>query len=348
MSERKSKEMEIETAIGSKWKLNYCTKCGQKTRIVVNDNTYHCVSCGFSGLLADLEKEKKAKKSENKREVDELALKIMRYAKRYFVRELFKSPEALAYCKERGLSEQTLRDFEFGFAPKNAYELKQLLNSNKVTNEKLCESGLYYKRDDGKLGAFFYNRLIIPIRDVDGNVIAFGGRVIDSESQPKYKNSPETPLYRKRDNLFAYDKAKNAGKDYVFLCEGYMDAIALHSIGIPNTVASLGTALTDEQCELIRDIACKVVMLYDTDKAGQTATQRAIRLLENHGVRVYVGTTAPYKDVDEFIHTAGATACKQQLSKPIDSTKWQLDRASCATEKFEIINRHFDLWHKNF
>ena len=200
------------------------------------------------------------------------------YAAKFFYHCLAASPEgaqARAYLKERAIAPKTAASFGLGFAPPGRNALINHLKSMGYSESELVDFGLATVRDNQFVDKF-RNRVMFPIIDVRGNVIGFGGRVMD-DSKPKYLNSPETAAFNKRLNLFALNFAKNKKSDALILVEGYMDVISLHQVGINNAVATLGTALTEEQTRLIARYAKDVVLCYDTDEAGVKATMRAIR-----------------------------------------------------------------------
>ena len=174
------------------------------------------------------------------------------------------------------------------------------------TKEELLEAGLLSQnREKGTLYDRFRNRLMFPIIDVRGNVIGFGGRVMD-DSTPKYLNSPETIIFNKRRNLFAMNVVKKSKREFIILTEGYMDAIALHQYGFDCAVASLGTSLTQEHADMLSKYTDELVLTYDGDEAGQNATQRAIPMLERTGLRVRILRMRGAKDPDEFLKKYGA------------------------------------------
>ena len=204
-------------------------------------------------------------------------------AAKYFNAMLFSddpdAKNALAYFTEkRKLSVATIKHFGLGFAPNSYDRFSKYMLSRGYTYDELVAGFLCGKTDKGHYFDAFRNRVMFPIIDVSGNVIAFGGRVMD-DSKPKYKNSSDTPVFKKSRNLFALNFARMSCKDSLILCEGYMDVIALHSVGISNAVATLGTAITSEQARIMKNYTDKVVICYDSDEAGQKAASRAMKLL---------------------------------------------------------------------
>lgn len=231
-----------------------------------------------------------------------------REAARYYYKTLI-SPQGrtgLDYFHGRMLSDATIRHFGLGFADDNWTSLCTHLKSLGFTENEIVSANLGLKRKDGK-GIYdrFVNRVMFPIIDLRGNVIAFGGRIM-TDQKPKYLNSSDTPVFKKSENLFSLNNAKNSGSRTLLLCEGYMDVIAVNQAGFSNAVASLGTALTSEQAVLMKRYADEIVICYDADGAGQKATARAIPLLRNAGLLVRVLTIPNGKDPDEFIKSKGA------------------------------------------
>ena len=167
---------------------------------------------------------------------------------------------------------------------------------------------------------------MFEIRDVKGRVIGFSGRVMDG-GEPKYKNSPETEFFRKRNNLYGFDQAIHSEKKYIILCEGQMDVIAMHQAGFTNAVATLGTALTEVQVRMIRNFTKCVVLLYDGDQAGEKATKKAIELFQNTGVEVFIANTAPCKDPDEFLKTYGKDAIRKKIKAAITDLEYMVQLA---------------------
>lgn len=226
-----------------------------------------------------------------------------------------KSKDALRYLTEkRGLSMATVKHFGLGFAPDDFGALTSYMMSKGYTEDELT-SGFLCGRSQktGKLYDSFRNRVMFPIIDVSGNVIAFGGRVMD-DSLPKYKNSSDTPVFKKSRNLFALNYARNYCAERLILCEGYMDVIALHAAGFPYAVATLGTAITPEQARMMTNYTKRVIISYDSDEAGQKAAMRALKLFEETGMDVKVLKMTGAKDPDEFIKSYGAKKFEDLLN----------------------------------
>jgi DNA primase len=239
-------------------------------------------------------------------------------AARFFHRALFADTEdsraALAYFTEtRRLSPATVKHFGLGYAPSD-YSFVNYMKKEGYTDEELSLAFLCGKSEKGSLYPSFRNRVMFPIIDLAGNVIAFGGRVMD-DSLPKYKNSSDTPVFRKGNNLFALNFAHKHCADRIILCEGYMDVIAMHAAGFPFAVATLGTAIRPEQARLISRYTKKVILSYDSDEAGQRATEKAIALLEEVGLEVSVLRVDGAKDPDEYIRRRGADSFRALLGE---------------------------------
>ena len=252
---------------------------------------------------------------------------LSKEAARFFVAQRY-SPagaEGLAYAQKRGMPKSTLTKFGIGFAPNSWDSLVKAMRAKGYTDEELKESGLVsVSQKNGNIYDRFRNRLMFPIIDVRGNVIGFGGRVMDN-STPKYLNSPETLIFNKRKNLFGLNMAKKSKLGYLILVEGYMDAIALHQYGFDCAVASLGTSLTEEHAVLLSRYTEHVVLIYDGDEAGQRAAQRAIPMLEKAGLQVKVLQMKDAKDPDEYLKKFGADKFKLLMEESSNRVEYQLN-----------------------
>ena len=250
---------------------------------------------------------------------------LMKEAARYFNTQLYApaGAQGLAYAQKRGMPKSTLTRFGIGFAPDSWNGLTSAMLAKGYTEQELMDAGLVSAKN-GRIYDRFRNRLMFPIIDVRGNVIGFGGRVMD-DSTPKYLNSPETDIFNKRKNLFGLNFAKKSKLGYLILVEGYMDAIALHQYGFDCAVASLGTSLTEEHATLLSRYTEQVFLIYDGDEAGQNATRRAIPLLEKAGIRIRVLRMRDAKDPDEFLKKFGADRFKLLLEESSDRVEYQLN-----------------------
>lgn len=253
-------------------------------------------------------------------------LEANREAARQFHEWLYQpiGKEGLDYFHSRGLTDATIRRFGLGFAPNDYRMLRDALRAKGFHDEELVAAFLC-KRGQHGLFDLFRNRVIIPIIDLRGNVVAFGGRVLD-DSKPKYLNSADTPVFKKTNHLFALNFAKSAG-NRLLLCEGYMDVIALHQAGFKNAVAALGTSFTQDHARLLARYTQdngEVLLVFDADAAGQKATARAITILREAGVNVRVITVPDGKDPDEFIRKRGADAFRLLIERASNDTEYRL------------------------
>ncbi|MBR6559474.1 MAG: DNA primase [Clostridia bacterium] len=240
-----------------------------------------------------------------------------RDAARFFHAQLYSEngKTGLDYLRNnRQLSDSVIKHFGLGYAPDSFGALTDHLRGKGYTEEELLSGFMCGKsKKNGRLYDYFRGRVMFPIIDVAGNVIAFGGRVMD-DSTPKYLNSSDTPAFKKSRNLFALNYAKNNATEHIILCEGYMDVIALHAAGFSSAVATLGTAITSEQARIISKYTRKVIISYDSDGAGQRAADKAIKLLTEAGCDVKVLKMNGAKDPDEYIKKFGAAKFKDLLS----------------------------------
>ena len=252
---------------------------------------------------------------------------LSKEAARFYHEKLYapEGAEALAYAQKRGMTKATITNFGIGYAPNSWDALVNAMRKKGYTDAELLAASLASKVNNGdRIYDRFRNRFMFPIIDVRGNVVGFGGRVMD-DSKPKYLNSDETIIFNKRKNLFALNIAKKSKLDYIILVEGYMDAIALHQYGFDCAVASLGTALTEDGATLLSKYTEQVVLIYDGDKAGQNATQRAIPILEKTGLQVKVLQMKDAKDPDEFLKKFGADRFKLLLEESANRVEYQLN-----------------------
>ena len=231
---------------------------------------------------------------------------------------------ARKYLRDRQLSDKTIVNFGLGYAPASWQGLVNYLRSKGFTDDEMVRGYLAARNKNGNLYDIFRDRVMFPIIDLRGNVIAFGGRRMGDEGGPKYLNSGDTPVFKKSNGLFALNLAKKSGKDTFILAEGYMDVIAMHQAGFNNAVATLGTALTSQQARLIGDYAKKVIISYDSDEAGQKATRRAMEIFEKEDVSVQVLSMTGAKDPDEYIKKYGAQRFEMLLEGANSALDFQL------------------------
>lgn len=254
-------------------------------------------------------------------------LALNKEAARFFHNNLGKdlSRPAREYMSKRQIDPKMVTRFGLGYAPDEWDGLIKAMGAKGFDKGELLEAGLAVKNEKGHIYDRFRNRLMFPIIDVSGNVLSFGGRVLD-DSKPKYLNGPETYIYHKANNLFALNLAKNTKETNFIVCEGYMDVLMMHQAGFDNAVASLGTALTDEQCDLLKKRTNEVVLSYDTDEAGQKATERAIELLRARDMKIRILRVKGAKDPDEFIKKYGSDAFRALLSGSENSSAYKLEK----------------------
>lgn len=314
------------------------------------DNSFYCFGCGVGGnAISFVKKAENLDYSEAARllaknagitipeEADnrgylpkvnrQRIYEINRDAAKYFHACLYaddpSAKQAYEYLHgKRALSDATIKHFGLGFAPRAYGALYRHLTSKGYSADELIYAGLCGKdQQTGRMYDFFYNRVMFPIIDVSGNVLAFGGRVMDN-STPKYRNTGDTYVYNKKRVLFGLNFAKDASQEELILCEGYMDVIALQSAGFQNAVATCGTAITPEQARLMKRYTPRVLISYDMDKAGRNATEKAMKLLEEAGIEVKIlkMDRDDVKDPDEYIRRYGAREFRRVLE--IGKTKF--------------------------
>ena len=301
--------------------MYYCFGCGAGGNVITFLMNYENATfpevlqelAGRAGVeLPVVEPSREAKQQADKRS---RLLEVQKEAAKYYY-ALLRSPrgrQAYDYFHKRELSDETMRKFGLGYSDKYSDDLYRYLKSKGYEDGLLKESGLV--TFDEKRGGHdkFWNRAMFPIMDMRGKVIGFGGRVM-GEGEPKYLNSPETPIFDKSRNLYALHLARMTKKPQMLLCEGYMDVIALHQAGFDNAVASLGTAFTTGHASLLKRYTKEVYLTFDSDGAGIKAALRAIPILKEVGLTAKVIHMEPYKDPDEFIKALGA----EEFQKRID------------------------------
>ena len=256
--------------------------------------------------------------------------------------------QARAYWRRRGLDDKTIVRFGLGYAPDDGQGLYQYLRDKGYNQQELDASGLFKRSQSGRIYCLFWKRVMTPIFDLRGNIIAFGGRVMD-DSKPKYVNSPETLVYHKSDTVFALQIAKKSASRRFVLCEGYMDVISMHQAGIDTAVCACGTALTPDQVRLISEYADEVILSYDSDEAGQKATLRSLELFRNSPVKVGVLQIPGAKDPDEYIKKYGAERFKALLDGVGNALDFRLGRLrsqydlSQDAQRLEYVKQAVDL-----
>ncbi|WP_455715611.1 DNA primase [Anaerosporobacter sp.] len=319
---------------------------------------YHCFGCGVGGnvftfvmeyenysfvealkYLAErvnitLPEQEYSPEAKKKADLKGQLLEINRQAAKYFFYQLKskRGTTAYEYLTNRKLSDETINKFGLGYSNKYSNDLYQYLKQLGYSDEILKQSGLV--TIDETKGAYdkFWNRVMYPIMDVNNRVIGFGGRVL-GEGEPKYLNSPETLLFDKSRNLYGLNVARTSRKHNMLICEGYMDVIALHQAGFTNAVASLGTAFTGLQANLLKRYTGEVLITYDSDGAGTKAALRAIPILKEAGLSTKVINMKPYKDPDEFIKALGAEEFQKRIDEAQNSFYFEID----------VLQRDYDL-----
>lgn len=319
---------------------------------------YHCFGCGAGGnvftflmnyesytfpeavkalaeragvSLPELEYSEEARKKEGKRA---RLLEINKEAAKFFFYQLRSSHGEIGYqyLKKRELSDETMKKFGLGYAGKNGAQLVAYLRQKGYEDELIKEAGVATFSERNGLSSQFWNRVMFPIQDINHRVIGFGGRVM-GDGEPKYLNSPETPVFDKRRNLYGLNFARTARRGNMILCEGYMDVIAMHQAGYTQAVASLGTAFTSEQASLLHRYTENVLLAYDSDGAGVKAALRGIGILREAGLTAKIINMKPYKDPDEFMKNLGRDAFQERIDQAENSFFFEL----------RVLESRFDL-----
>ncbi|MCR5799959.1 MAG: DNA primase [Lachnospiraceae bacterium] len=273
---------------------------------------------------------------EQKKQMSEKAvlLEINKEAAKYYYYQLRGQSGKIGYeyFENRKLSAETMQRFGLGFSLPFADDLVQYLRKKGYRDDMIIKAGL--ASHDEKRGTHdkFWNRVMFPIQDMNHRVIGFGGRVM-GEGEPKYLNSPETPIFDKSRNLYGLNFARSSKNDYLILCEGYMDVITMHQAGFTEAVASLGTSFTSGQASIVKRFCESVILSYDSDEAGTKAALRAIEILKNVGLSAKILNLKPYKDPDEFIKNLG----KEELLKRIENAQ------NSFFFEIEVLERKYDL-----
>ncbi len=325
---------------------------------------FHCFGCGASGnlvqfvmraenldfvdalhQLADragiIIPEDDGNFSDESHEKKKRIYAMNKYAARFFyncLKDKSAGEKARQYFSKRNIQWKTITVYGLGYAPDGRDMLLKHLTSKEFSVEEIVEAGLAVSRE-GRIYDKFRDRVMFPIIDVRGNVIGFGGRVMHNDKEvngykiPKYLNSPETPVFDKGRNLFSLNLAKNAKTTDIILCEGYMDVISVYQAGIPNIVATLGTAITDKQAKLMMRYANEILICYDSDEAGTKAALRAIDIINDVGGRSRVIRLKNAKDPDEYINKNGIEKFKETVRKAMPATEFKI---SLIKKKYDI------------
>ena len=316
--------------------------------VYTDTQSYYCFGCGAGGdvitFIRQIENleyiealkflaEKAGMKLPEDTEDDKAArlkmrvLEINRESARFFHATLKSEAgqSAMEYLRGRGLLPRTITNFGLGYAPAGWDGLRSHLASKGFTKYEMTAAAVVAQGRNDSTYDIFRDRVIFPILDLRGNVVGFGGRIMEG-SGPKYLNSADTPVFKKSRGLYALNFAKEAKSDTLVLAEGYMDVIAIHQAGFPYTVATLGTALTPEQARLVSQYAKNVVIAYDGDEAGQKATKRAITLFSDTDVAVRVLEMEGAKDPDEYIKKYGAARFERLINSGKSAVRFEIDK----------------------
>ncbi|MDF2870874.1 MAG: primase [Anaerocolumna sp.] len=326
--------------------------------VSVSKQMYHCFGCGVGGNVFTFIMEyenytfvealkylagrvgvtlPEAEISEEARRQAGLKARLLEINKEaakyyYFQLKSSRGQAAMDYLVNRQLSEDAIKKFGLGYSNQTGDDIYRYLKHLGYDDEVLRESGLVSFDEKHKVYDKFWNRVMFPIMDANSRVIGFGGRVM-GDGLPKYLNSPETKLFDKSRNLYGLNFARTSRKSNFLICEGYMDVIALHQAGFTNAVASLGTAFTGLQANLIKRYTGEVLLTYDSDSAGTKAALRAIPILKEAGLTVKVIDMKPYKDPDEFIKALGAEEFQKRIENAKNSFLFEV----------EVTERDFDM-----
>jgi DNA primase len=236
--------------------------------------------------------------------------------------------EARAYLEKRGITPAIAEQFKIGFADRSGKFLLRLLEGRGFSSAQLEESGLVRKREDGGFYDYFRNRLMLPIHTESGKVMGFGGRALEAGQEPKYLNSPDTPIYKKSSVLYNLHRAKEGIRkaDRVLLVEGYMDVIGVWAAGLREVVASCGTSLTQPQVKIMKRHSGRIVVNFDPDAAGDSGAERSIALLLDEGMQIRILELDADLDPDEYCKQRGAGAYRERIEKAKDYFTWLADR----------------------
>ena len=335
--------------------MYYCFGCGEGGNVISFVMKYENYSfieavqmlASRAGIeLPQVTRSKEEKENADKRSqiltINTLAAKFY-----YYMLKSEKGAFAYRYLRGRELSDNTITGFGLGYSDKYSDSLYKYMKSKGYKDDILKETGLFTFEEKG-VHDKFWNRVMFPIMDVNNKVIAFGGRVM-GDGKPKYLNSPETKVFDKSRNLYGLNIARTSRKDYLLICEGYMDVISLHQAGFNNAVAALGTSFTSGHASLIKRYAKEVVLTFDSDGAGIKAALRAIPILREAGLSIKVLSMKPYKDPDEFIKALGPEAYEERIEKATNyfifqvgtlMNEYNLDDPS---EKTEFHNKVADM-----
>lgn len=370
----------IETLIGSYISLkrrgrNYVCNCpfhSERTpsfTVFTDTQSFYCFGCGAGGdvitfvmkaenldfvealkFLAEKSgvevPEHSAKSSQNSQKRTRI-YEMNRISANFFYKNLVqgKDKSGLKYFYDRKLSPQTIKKYGLGYSSDSWDELTNMLSSKGYSDNEIIDAWLGGRsQKTGKIFDMFRKRVMFPIIDLRGNIIGFGGRVLD-DSKPKYLNTGATPVFDKGSNLFSLNFAKNSDSKKLILCEGYMDVIAVNQAGFENVVATLGTAITPEQARLMSHYADEIIIAYDSDSAGQNATQKAIRHFSDVGMKTRILSIENAKDPDEYIKKFGKERFRKLIDGSDNANNFMLDNCENGLDidseagKVELLER---------
>lgn len=310
----------------------YCFGCGEGGNVIsflMKYENYTFVEAmevlaNRAGIsLPKMEYSKEAKKEQDlKSRIIEINTEAAKYY--HYLLKTERGKLAYNYLRDRQLADETIVKFGLGYSDKYSSNLYQYLKKKGYNDNELKETGLFTFDEKRGVTDKFWNRVMFPIMDANNRVIAFGGRVM-GDAKPKYLNSPETKVFDKSRNLYGLNVARSSRKDYMLICEGYMDVISLHQAGFNNAVAALGTAFTSRHAMLIKRYVKEVVLTFDSDEAGTKAALRAIPYLRDAGLNIKVLSMKPYKDPDEFIKALGKDAYEDRIKNATNYFIFQVD-----------------------
>lgn len=310
-----------------------CGKTGDVIRFVqYSENLEFMEAVEKLAEEAGIEIKKTSGKAERRK--DEL-YEVSRTAAIHFYKNLRNGAnDGIRYVVSRGISPETAKKFGIGYAPDEWRDMVEFLKSKNISEDTAFEAGLFARNKKNEYYDKFRNRVIFPIKNTRDKVIGFGGRAVD-DSTPKYLNSPESLIFKKKDNLYGLNLAKNSirKKNCAILVEGYMDVVSLADAGVENAVASLGTALTPEQAKLLKRYTDTVVLAYDSDGAGQAAAMRGIDILQSAGLKVKILMLTEGKDPDEYIKKNGKKAFEELVEKAVSFMEYKI---SCIKNRYDM------------
>ncbi len=327
-------------SVSANKQIYYCFGCGAGGNVITFIMEYENYSfqeavkflADRAGInLPEMEYGEEIRKKEGRREK---LLLVNKEAAKYFYYQLRseRGQAGYRYLRGRELTDDTIKRFGLGFANITSDDLVRYLKSKGYEDKLITEAGLASFDEKHGFHDKFWNRVIFPIQDINHRVIGFGGRVM-GEGKPKYLNSPETMIFDKSRNLYGLNFARTARAGNIILCEGYMDVIAMHQAGFPQAAASLGTAFTPGQANLLKRYTDEVILAYDSDGAGITAALRAIGILREAGLTGKVLNLEPYKDPDEFMKNLGREAFTERIRGAENSFFFEL----------RMLERDYDL-----